>query len=77
MTYTYPREEIIKEIECIVKNFLETKKVNIPYKILINNKKNGGIGLVDVACKAKTLSAKWYIRLLNRNCTKNHSRLLV
>ena len=56
---TIPKN-IVKSLDNVIREFLwNKKKAKIAYKILQNRKEQGGLGLVDLTIKDKSLKATW------------------
>ena len=56
-------EDILKEVEKLIFNFLWDSNERIKRKTLIGSKLKGGIGMLDIYCKDKALKAGWLKRL--------------
>ena len=68
MIHNIPKQSILKEIEKHIKDFLNLKKINIPYNVLINFKEQGGVRLMDIESKARAISANWMNKFTDKNC---------
>ncbi len=66
MTILCTPDDILKEIEKLIFNFLWDSTDKIKRKTLIGNKYNGGIGMLDIYCKDKALKAGWIKRLQHK-----------
>ncbi len=60
-------EHILKDIERIIFNFLWDKNERIKRKTLIGPKDMGGIDMLDITSKDKSLKAGWIKRLVDKN----------
>lgn len=61
-----PNIEFIKKINKIIYNFLWGKRERIKRKSLVRSINEGGLGLIDVECKLKSVKAGWIKRLYNK-----------
>ncbi len=57
----------MKEIEKLIFNFLWEAKDRIKRKTLIGDKTDGGLKMLDIFCKDKSLKAGWISRLSNND----------
>ncbi len=64
-------EDILKEIEKLIFDFLWDKNEKIKRKTLISDKKKGGIDMLDIYCKDKSLKAAWLKRIKNNGPNKS------
>ena len=61
--------DIIKKINRSLFKFIWNSNDRIRRNVLINNKDNGGIDMIDIECKVKALKAAWVSRIfLNDEC---------
>ncbi len=67
MTIIETPDEILKEVEKLIFNFLWDSNERIKRKTLIGKKTKGGIGMIDIFCKDKALKAGWIRRLALKN----------
>ncbi len=65
MTILHTPDDILNEIEKSIFNFLWDSTDRIKRKTLIGSKANGGIKMLDIFCKNKSLKAGWVNRLAN------------
>lgn len=61
-----PNIEFIKKLNKIIYNFLWGKRERIKRKSLVRSINEGGLGLIDVECKLKSVKAGWIKRLYNK-----------
>ena len=59
-----PDENYIKKIQRLIFNFIWEKMERIKRNTLIGDISRGGLSIVDVECKLKSLKAAWIPRLL-------------
>ncbi len=64
-------DEILKEVEKIIFNFLWDSHDRIKRKTLIGTKQCGGIQMLDIYCKDKSLKAGWIKRISGKNANSN------
>ncbi len=60
-------DDILKEIEKMIFNFLWNSHERIKRKTLIGNKESGGVEMLDIFCKNKALKAAWLRKLHTKN----------
>ncbi len=60
-------DKIKKEIEKLIFGFMWNSNDRIKRKTLIGPKSKGGINMLDIYCKDKSLKAAWIARLFNKN----------
>ena len=65
----YPNEETLKNIQRLIFKFIWGKRDRIKRNTLIGNIADGGIGIVDVESKFKSLKAMWIKRLSENKST--------
>ena len=61
---TYPGDEFVKKISKLIFNFLWKSRERIKRNTLIGQITDGGIGLVDINSKFKSLKAAWVARII-------------
>jgi hypothetical protein len=61
-----PGSNVIKDLQRIIYNFIWKKKDRIKRNTLIGPIDNGGIGVVDILSKMKSLRALWIKQILNK-----------
>ncbi len=64
-------DDILKEIEKLIFNFLWDSKDRIKRKTLIGQKLKGGINMIDIYCKEKAIKAGWIKRLSKNGPNSN------
>ncbi len=70
-------EEVLKEIEKLIFNFLWNSTDRIKRKTLIGSKRDGGIKMLDIFCKDKALKAGWFRRLHTKNVNSDYLNMLL
>ncbi len=65
-------EHIIKNIQSNIYNFIWKKNDRIKRQTIIGKKKQGGIGVVDIESKIKSLKAAWVARMVNCDSSWKH-----
>ncbi len=70
-------EEVLKEIEKLIFNFLWNSTDRIKRKTLIGSKGDGGIKMLDIFCKDKALKAGWFRRLHTKNVNSDYINMLL
>jgi hypothetical protein len=65
----YPNAETFENIQKLIFNFIWGKRDRIERNTLIGNIADGGIGIVDVESKFKSLKAMWIKRLSENKST--------
>jgi exonuclease III len=72
-----PRKHIIKELNKLMFEFLwDSKPDKVQRNIIIQNTKNGGLGMTDIESYTTSLKASWVKRLLVQSNAKWHSAYL-
>ena len=69
---TYPGDEFMKKLLKLIFCFLWKSRERIKRNILIGNLKDGGIGLVDLFSKFKSLKAAWISRIIKNTGHLKH-----
>ena len=65
----YPEESLIKEVKSNIFNFLWNKTDRIKRNTIIGGILDGGIGVIDIETKLKSLKAIWVAKLLKSKNT--------
>ncbi len=64
-------EDVLKGVEKMIFNFLWDSNERIKRKTLIGTKIDGGIQMLDIYCKDKSLKARWIKRISEKNVNSN------
>ena len=64
----YPEEALINKVKSNIFNFIWNKTDRIKRNTLIGDVKSGGIGVIDIETKLKSLKAAWVSKLFKNNC---------
>ena len=59
-----PSNDVIKQIQKIIYNFIWNKRERIKRNTLIGSINKGGIGVIDIESKIKGLRTAWISRLV-------------
>ena len=64
----YPEEALINKVKSDIFNFIWNKTDRIKRNTLIGDVKSGGIGVIDIETKLKSLKATWVSKLFKNKC---------
>ena len=64
----YPEEALINKVKSDIFNFIWNKTDRIKRNTLIGDVKSGGIGVIDIETKLKSLKAIWVSKLFKNKC---------
>ena len=73
----FPNSENVKTINRLIFNFIWGSRDRIKRNTLIGKPVQGGIGVVDIESKFKSLKASWVTRLVEKNINSSWSKCFV